>query len=82
VKLDLLRDKAGIVVPFAKTLQLKFCGTTLSSFTRGRAAQLFPTAIPHSIQGLKPDAAEFLLVFDDGNFSECETILLLPTSPT
>ena len=30
----------------------------------------FPTGIPHSIQGLAPDGAEFLLVFDDGSFSE------------
>jgi len=36
----------------------------------------FPTGIPHSIQGLNPDGAEFLLVFDDGNFSEYATILL------
>src|SRR5213078_226628 len=36
----------------------------------------FPQGIPHSIQGLKPDGAEFLLVFDDGNFSEYETVLL------
>lgn len=36
----------------------------------------FPTGIPHSIQGLGPDGAEFLLVFDDGNFSEFETVLL------
>src|ERR1700736_3819643 len=36
----------------------------------------FPTGIPHSIQDLKPDGAEFLLVFDDGNFSEYETVLL------
>jgi oxalate decarboxylase len=36
----------------------------------------FPTGIPHSIQGLKPDGCEFLLVFDDGNFSEYETVLL------
>ena len=36
----------------------------------------FPTGIPHSIQGLAPDGAEFLLVFDDGNFSEYETVLL------
>src|SRR5690348_13861296 len=33
----------------------------------------FPTGIPHSIQGLNPDGAEFLLVFDDGNFSEFAT---------
>jgi oxalate decarboxylase len=36
----------------------------------------FPPGIPHSIQGLAPDGAEFLLVFDDGNFSEFETVLL------
>lgn len=36
----------------------------------------FPTGIPHSIQGLSPDGAEFLLVFDDGNFSEYATVLL------
>jgi len=36
----------------------------------------FPTGIPHSIQGLAPDGAEFLLVFDDGNFSEYTTVSL------
>src|SRR5579859_4958193 len=36
----------------------------------------FPTGIPHSIQGLNPDGAEFLLGFDDGNFSEYATVLL------
>lgn len=36
----------------------------------------FPTGIPHSIQGLGPDGAKFLLVFDDGSFSEHETVLL------
>lgn len=36
----------------------------------------FPPGIPHSIQGLAPDGGEFLLVFDDGNFSEYETVLL------
>ena len=36
----------------------------------------FPAGIPHSIQGLNPDGAEFLLVFDDGNFSEYATVLL------
>jgi oxalate decarboxylase len=36
----------------------------------------FPTGIPHSIQGLGPDGAEFMLVFDDGEFSESETVLL------
>lgn len=36
----------------------------------------FPPGIPHSIQGLEPDGGKFLLVFDDGNFSEYETVLL------
>ena len=36
----------------------------------------FPSGIPHSIQGLEPDGTEFLLVFDDGDFSESETVLL------
>jgi oxalate decarboxylase len=36
----------------------------------------FPPGIPHSIQGLGPDGCEFLLVFDDGYFSEYETVLL------
>jgi oxalate decarboxylase len=36
----------------------------------------FPPGIPHSIQGLAPDGCEFLLVFDDGNFSEFEAVLL------
>jgi oxalate decarboxylase len=36
----------------------------------------FPSGIPHSIQGLEPDGTEFLLVFDDGDFSESDTVLL------
>jgi len=35
----------------------------------------FPAGIPHSIQGLE-EGCEFLLVFDDGNFSENSTFLL------
>lgn len=35
----------------------------------------FPAGIPHSIQGLEK-GCEFLLVFDDGNFSEDATFLL------
>ncbi|KAJ3552883.1 hypothetical protein NPX13_g11010 [Xylaria arbuscula] len=34
----------------------------------------FPPGIPHSLQGLD-EGCEFLLVFDDGNFSEDETFL-------
>ena len=36
----------------------------------------FPSGIPHSVQGLNPDGCEFMLVFDDGEFSESETVLL------
>src|SRR5262245_1573381 len=33
----------------------------------------FPSGIPHSVQGIEGDGCEFLLVFDDGNFSEDNT---------
>jgi oxalate decarboxylase len=36
----------------------------------------FPSGTPHSIQGLAPDGCEFLLVFDDGKFSEGNTTLI------
>ena len=36
----------------------------------------FASGIPHSIQGLNPDGAEFLLVFDDGDFDEDNTFLI------
>lgn len=36
----------------------------------------FPSGFPHSLQGLGPNGTEFLLIFDDGNFSEESTFLL------
>lgn len=36
---------------------------------------LVPAGVPHAIQGME-DGTEFLLVFDDGNFSENETLLI------
>jgi oxalate decarboxylase len=36
----------------------------------------FPAGFPHSIQGLGPDGCEFLLVFNQGLFSEDNTFLL------
>jgi oxalate decarboxylase len=36
----------------------------------------FPAGFPHSIQGLGPDGCEFLLVFNEGLFSEDNTFLL------
>jgi len=44
----------------------------------------FPSGVPHSLQGLSPNGTEFLLIFDDGNFSEESTFILtdwLGTSP-
>ena len=40
---------------------------------------LFPAGYPHSIQGLDPDGCEFLLVFDEGDFTEDGTFLLSET---
>jgi oxalate decarboxylase len=37
---------------------------------------IFPAGYPHSIQGLGPDGTEFLLVFNQGMFSEDGTFLL------
>src|ERR1700760_4891054 len=37
---------------------------------------IFPAGYPHSIQGLGPDGTEFLLVFNQGSFSEDGTMLL------
>lgn len=36
----------------------------------------FPSGVPHSLQGLSPNGTEFLLVFDDGGFSEESTFIL------
>ena len=36
----------------------------------------FPAGFPHSLQGLGPDGCEFILVFDQGSFSEDGTFLL------
>lgn len=36
----------------------------------------FPAGYPHSLQGLGPDGAEFVLVFDEGRQSEYSTLLV------
>jgi oxalate decarboxylase len=36
----------------------------------------FPAGLPHSLQGLNPDGAEFVLAFDNGESSEFNTLLL------
>jgi len=34
----------------------------------------FPSGLPHSLQGLSPDGAEFVIAFDDGAQSESNTL--------
>ena len=36
----------------------------------------FPAGLPHSLQGLGPEGAEFVIAFDDGEQSESNTILI------
>jgi len=36
----------------------------------------FPAGLPHSLQGIGPDGAEFVLAFDNGESSEFNTLLL------
>jgi oxalate decarboxylase len=51
-------------------------GKSFVADTKKNDLWYFPSGIPHSIQGLGPDGTEFLLVFDDGDFSESDTVLL------
>src|SRR5262249_44335907 len=37
----------------------------------------FPGGIPHSLQGLAGEGSEFLLVFNDGNFNENESFVVI-----
>ena len=37
---------------------------------------VFPGGLPHSLQGLGPDGAEFVLAFDNGESSEFNTLLV------
>lgn len=60
----------------ARITAIDWQGKSFVADTHAGDMWYFPTGVPHSIQGLKPDGAKFLLVFDDGNFSEHETVLL------
>ena len=60
----------------ARITAIDWEGKSFVADTREGDLWYFPTGIPHSIQGLGPDGAKFLLVFDDGSFSEHETVLL------
>lgn len=51
-------------------------GRTFQDDTGPGELWYFPGGIPHSIQGIGADGVEFLLIFDDGNFSEDNTFLL------
>jgi oxalate decarboxylase len=51
-------------------------GKSFVADTKKNDLWFFPSGVPHSIQGLNPAGCEFLLVFDDGDFSESETVLL------
>src|SRR6202046_3241232 len=51
-------------------------GTMFIGDVREGDLWIFPAGFPHSIQGLGPDGTEFLLVFNQGNFSEENTMLL------
>jgi oxalate decarboxylase len=48
-------------------------GTVLIDDVNKGDLWFFPSGFPHSIQGLGPDGCEFLLVFDEGYFSEENT---------
>ena len=50
-------------------------GRTSADDVREGDLWYFPAGIPHSIQGLR-GGCEFLLVFDDGGFSENATFLI------
>ena len=55
---------------------LNFDGSTFVGDVTAGDLWYFPTGVPHSLQGLGPEGCEFLLVFDDGRFSEDDTTLL------
>src|SRR5438128_5684121 len=60
----------------ARITAIDLDGKSFVADTKKYDLWFFPSGIPHSIQGLNPDGCEFLLVFDDGNFSESDTVLL------
>lgn len=53
-----------------------FDGTMFVDDLRVGDLWYFPAGCPHSIQGLGPDGCQFLLVFDQGLFSEENTFLI------
>ena len=47
-----------------------------SAYVGGRVLIICDAGVPHSLQGLSENGTEFLLVFDDGGFSEESTFIL------
>src|ERR1700730_17677155 len=67
---------AIILYGTARTTAIDADGKSFVADTKKNDFVFFPSGVPHSIQGLNPDGCEFMLVFDDGDFSESETVLL------
>lgn len=67
---------AIILYGSARITAIDLDGKSFVADTKKYDLWFFPGGVPHSIQGLDPDGTEFMLVFDDGNFSESETVLL------
>ena len=63
------RRRLPVSLPLTRT------GATSSTTSAPATCGTSPPGIPHSIQGLE-EGCEFLLVFDDGDFSENETFLI------
>jgi oxalate decarboxylase len=66
---------AFMIAGFARITAVDADGRTFVDDVGAGDLWYFPAGIPHSIQGLD-HGCEFLLVFDDGRFSENETFLL------
>ena len=60
----------------ARITALDYDGNPFVKDVKAGGLWYFPQGLPHSIQGLGPDGCEFLLVFDDGTFSEDDTTLV------
>jgi oxalate decarboxylase len=69
-------DEWALMLTDSRLTALNVDGSTFVGDVTAGDLWYFPTGVPHSLQGLGPDGCEFLLVFDDGRFSEEDTTLL------
>ncbi len=67
---------AYVLYGTARVTVMKPDGTMFIGDVSAGNIWLFPAGFPHSIQGLEPDGTEFLLVFNQGGFSEDGTFLI------